>query len=337
MKLIDLRSDTVTKPTAKMRQAMFEAEVGDDVYGGDPTVKKLEKYCAELFNKEAALFFPSGTMANQVAIMTHTKRGDQVITHENYHPVTHEAGGLCVLAGVFPKTIKNDNDFISVEEFLQAISNDDIHEPPTTLLCVENATYHGTVYPLKDLAELYANAKKNNINVHLDGARIFNAATALKCDVKNIGLYADSIMFCLSKGLCAPVGSILLGDKEFIKLANRYRKMLGGGMRQSGVLAAAGLIAVKDMSKRLDVDHKNAKLLEKLLIENEYITITSKVTINMVFFKINKRINRKAFYNHLLKHKILINYSDDEYRLVTNNDVSRDDVVFVSQVIRDYL
>ncbi len=337
MKILDFRSDTITKPTKEMRAAMAEAEVGDDVYRDDKTVIALEEYCAALLNKPAALFFPSGTMANQVAIMTHTSRGDQLITHEHYHTVTHEVGGLSVLSGVFPKTIKSPDDFIAPEDFLKAISSADIHEPPTTLLCLENATFHGTVYSLKQLEELYPLAKKNNIKVHLDGARIFNAAIALNTQASEIAKYADSVMFCLSKGLCAPIGSMLVGSKEFIEKARRNRKMLGGGLRQVGVLAAAGLIAVKDMPKLLINDHQNAKELADTLALIPEIKITAKTEINMVYFRFTKPIDHQVFYQHLKNNNILINPSNDEYRLVTNHDVNRQDCQFLAQTIKDFL
>lgn len=333
MKVRDFRSDTITKPTDTMRQAMKDALVGDDVYQDDPTVIELEEYCAKLLNKPAALFFPSGTMANQVAIMAHTRRGDQVIFHADAHPVTHEVGAPCVLAGVFPKTIHNNQTTIQLADFLAAISSDDIHEPPTTLLCLENATGAGTLYTLKQLAELYQAANKHKIAVHLDGARLFNAAIALNCDAKNIASYADSVMFCLSKGLCAPIGSILVGTKDFILSARRYRKMLGGGMRQVGCMAAAGLVAIKQMPPQLLIDHQNANYLATLLKATPNIEIVQKININMVFFRFRQEINHNAFFHHLQKSNIKINPSNDIYRLVTSHEVDKKDIEFLVNTV----
>jgi len=338
MRKYDFRSDTVTKPTPAMRRAMFEAEVGDDVYGDDPTVNELQAYCAELFGKKAALFVASGTMGNQLAIMTHTKRGDQLITHETYHIVVHEVGALAVLSSVFPKTIKNDNTFLSSEEILANITSADIHEPPTTLLSLENATSRGTVWPLAKLKAAYDIAKAHSIKVHIDGARVFNAAVSGGHSVSDIAQYCDSMMFCLSKGLCAPVGSMLVGSTEFIERARKNRKILGGGMRQAGILAAAGLLAVKEMPEQLKIDHDNALYLADKLTSAFDLKIIEPLDINMVFFRFNdKDFDHDGFYKHLLKNDILINAETSEYRFVTNHDIDRDDIDHLIKVMTEFI
>ena len=338
MKKYDFRSDTVTKPTPQMRQAMFEAEVGDDVYGDDPTVNQLEKYCAQLMGKEAALFVCSGTMGNQLAILSATQRGDQYITHDSYHTVTHEVGALAVLSGVFPKTIKNDDYCFTASELADNLTTDDIHEPPTTLVGIENATGHGTVWPLEQLKSVYQFAKDKNLHVHMDGARIFNAAIASDCTPKDIAAYCDSLMFCLSKGLCAPVGSMLCGSKAFIQKARKYRKMLGGGLRQAGILAAAGLLAVSEMPEQLKIDHQNAVYLGQQLTEKCEAAIIAPIQINMVFFRfLSNNFDHPAFHQYLANHDILINNSFDVYRLVTSHEINQEDIDYLVKVIRDYI
>jgi len=242
---------------------MAKAVVGDDVYGDDPTLCLLEKKAAEYSAKEAALFVPSGTMGNQVAVMTHTKRGNEIIAEENCHIVQHEVGAAAVLSGVMVRTVKGNMGIMDPQDIEKAIRGDDIHYPPTGLICMENALSNGTVVPLSRMKEIYSIAKERNIPVHLDGARLFNAAATLGVDASQITQYTDSVMFCLSKGLCAPVGSMLAGSRQFVDKARKNRKLLGGGMRQAGILAAAGLIALEKMTKRLPEDHENAKYMAK--------------------------------------------------------------------------
>lgn len=340
MRYIDLRSDTVTKPTVKMREAMFTAEVGDDVYHDDPTMIELEKQAAKILNKEAALFVPSGTMGNQLCIMTHTKRGDEIITNANNHIIVHEAGALAVLSQVNTYQIHNDTDMIYPQDIIDGFRADDVHAPRTSLVCLENALSNGTVVPLDIMKADYEVAKSLGLKVHLDGARIFNAAVSLNIDPAKIASYADSVMFCISKGLCAPVGSLIVGSHDFIKQAERNRKLLGGGMRQVGFLAASGLIALNEMTKRLDNDHKLAKYLASKLNEFEIIELDeSKVQINMVFFKIKiPDFDHQAFYDHLSLHNIKINPQDHgQYRFVTHNDINQDDVDKTLRLIKDYL
>lgn len=263
MKRIDFRSDTVTLPTPAMRSAMAEAEVGDDVYGEDPTLIELEALAAQITGKEAALFVPSGTMGNQIAVKVHTKPGDEVILEDQCHIFTYEVGGLGAISGVQNRLVPSNNGVLHWETIAKAVRSQDIHFPETTLICLENTHNKagGTVTPVETMKEIYEYAKSNGIPIHLDGARIFNAATALGVPVRELTQYTDSVMMCLSKGLCAPVGSLLAGDRAFIAKARKIRKMLGGGIRQGGVLAAAGLIALQDMSLRLQEDHDRAKAL----------------------------------------------------------------------------
>jgi threonine aldolase len=344
MKMIDLRSDTVTMPTLKMREAVLNAQVGDDVYGDDPTVNELESLAAAIMGKEDAMFVPSGTMGNQLAIMTHTRRGDEIIVGFNAHIAIHEVGAAAILSGVTTRTIKNPNDIITLEDVVDNIRSSDIHEPPTSLLCLENARACGTVIDIKTMQDLFSTAKERSLHVHLDGARIFNAATYLGVDVREIARYSDTVMFCLSKGLCAPVGSMLCGPQEFISRARKNRKILGGGMRQAGILAACGIIAIREMTKRLNVDHENAKLLAQLLNGIGDISIDlDNVQINMVFFTVKKPgFSGDLFVDHMRKNNIKINGIESMskqgpvIRLVTNNDVSSEDVKFAAGVIKNY-
>jgi threonine aldolase len=316
MRIIDLRSDTVTQPTDEMRAAMAVAEVGDDVYGDDPTMNKLEAMAAEMVGKQAALFVVSGTMGNQLAIMTHTQRGDEVLTGEHNHIVVHEVGAFAVLSQVSVRTVHHDDDFIYPSDILKYKRSKDIHEPATTLLSVENALSNGTVVPLELMRENYATAKQYGIHVHFDGARLFNAAVALNCDPKELAACSDSVMFCLSKGLCAPVGSILAGD----------------------FLAAAGIISLEVMTKRLHIDHANAKYLGKILLETGMVTLDpSLIQINMVFFRFKQTdFPHDKFTEYLLKNGVKINGTDDIYRFVTHNGVSRADLDAVVALIKQF-
>lgn len=332
VRFIDLRSDTVTQPTDEMRKAMLTAEVGDDVYGDDPTMVKLEKLAAEIVGKEAALFVPSGTMGNQLAIMSHTRHGDEIILGEHAHIVAHEVGAAAALSGVSLRTIKNSNDFVYASDIKRAFRPDDIHMPKTGLVCLENALSNGTVVPLDVMKEAYDTAKELGVPVHTDGARLFNAAAALGVSAGDIAENTDSIMFCLSKGLCAPVGSILAGTKEFIDIARKKRKMLGGGMRQVGFLAACGIIALEKMTKRLDTDHRNAKLLATKLTQFPYVSLDmSKVQINMVFFSVDKPMEvQNSLQSRLYEKGIKINGPEDGFfRFVTNNDVLETDIDYI--------
>jgi len=336
MKKIDLRSDTVTLPTEAMRNAMATAIVGDDVYEDDPTVARLQCQSAKITGFEASLFVPSGTMANQLAIMAHTKRGDELILGQNSHIVAHEVGAAAILANVSYRMVNNPDDTISGKDITANIRDADIHYPDTGLVCVENALSNGTVVSLAKMKDAYITAKDHGLPVHLDGARLFNAAIYLGVDPKEITQYCDSAMFALSKGLCSPIGSMLCGSAAFIKKARKYRKLLGGGMRQVGILAACGLISLDIMTKRLWVDHENAQYLAKKLSALPGITLDiNKVHINMVFFKINKpSFNHEAFTGRLLEKGIKTNPADNgEYRFVTHNDISREDINYVLSIV----
>ena len=333
MRYIDLRSDTVTRPTLAMRAAMAAAEVGDDVYGDDPTVNELEALAAETLGFEAALFVTSGTMGNQLGIMSQTRRGDEIIAGANSHIFMHEVGAAAVLSGVTVRQVDYPN-CIPVPAMVEAaIRPDDIHEPPTSLICLENALANGRLVPVETMAEIRRIADEHGLNVHLDGARVFNAAAALGVDVKEITRYADSVSCCLSKGLCAPVGAIFAGRAETVKRARKCRKLLGGGMRQAGILAAARILALKEMPKRLSEDHANAKRLAELLSQIDGVSIDKdSVEINMVFFKLDRSAELKAALPEKMKqHGILINPEElGEFRFVTNNDVSAKDVEFAA-------
>ena len=307
MQIIDIRSDTVTGPTSTMRKAMAEAEVGDDVYGDDPTINKLEKKGAELLGKEAAVFVPSGTFGNQLSLFTHCPRGTEVLLGEECHIIQHEAGAASVIAGVQTRTIPSPNGVLAPEDLLKRLRKRDLHAPPTSLICLENAHSMGKALPLKTMDEVRKIADEWKLPVHLDGARIFNAAAALGCSAADIASRCDSVMFCLSKGLCAPVGSLLAGNKDFIGEARLKRKIMGGGMRQAGILAAAGLIALTEHTSLLSEDHRRARDLEKALAEIPGISV-EKGDINMVFFRLKaKGAEMQTIVNEFSSRGIIIN------------------------------
>lgn len=312
MKLIDFRSDTVTHPTKKMREAMYFAEVGDDVFSDDPTVLELERLAADMVGKEAGLFVPTGVFGNQLCVFTHCQRGDEIILSRNSHIFKSETGALSVIAGVQTCSIVANKGLLDPNDVEAAIRNTDgnpvqtIHQPKTTLLCLENALSTGLVVPLDLMQNLYSIAKKHGLNVHLDGARVFNAAVALKCDVKEITRCCDSVMFCLSKGLCSPIGSIIAGSHEFIEIAKCKRKMMGGGMRQVGVLASCGMISLKEHVNLLEEDHRIAKILCQKMQEIEELEVYPEdVQINFVFFKIKSDVDPTELKEFLKNEGIL--------------------------------
>lgn len=335
---IDLRSDTVTHPTPKMRELMFQAEVGDDVYRDDPTVLALENLAARVSGKEAAMFVSSGTMGNQLAIMTHTQRGDEIIVHEQAHVVFHEAGAIALLSQVNTAQVQNASGFVFASDIKEKARGNNIHYPRTSLVCIENAVGNGKVIDVNTMKETYDCAKKYKLSVHLDGARIFNAVAALNVDVKELAQYCDSMMFCLSKGLCAPVGSMLVGSKSFIDEARRNRKKIGGGMRQAGILAAAGVEAIEVMSKRLKEDHDHAKYLAALLMRNEIYEVNQeRLDINMVYFKINISYVEEDFISYMSGKNIRINGSENgELRFVTHYWISKTDIDYVVHCMNMY-
>lgn len=340
-KWIDLRSDTVTNPTDKMREAMFNAVVGDDVYDDDPTVKELEEYAAKLVGKEAALFVPTGTFGNQLAIFTHCKRGDEVILGEDCHIVAHEVGAAAVISGVQLRTLETKQGMMNLEKIDATIRPfEDLHWPETGLICLENAYSDGTVPSLAYMESVSSIAKKYNLPVHLDGARLFNASTSLDVPANEIVKHVDTVQFCLSKGLCAPVGSIVAGSNDFIHRARKSRKLLGGGMRQVGFLAAAGLIALKEMTLRLYEDHENARYFAEKLKELPCIELSdTPININMVFFKISQdKLSDEQILNFLLEKGIKSNGPEAGYwRFVTHYWISKGDIDFVIDTLKEML
>jgi len=288
MKIIDLRSDTVTLPTQAMRQAIYDADLGDDVFSEDPTTNRLEKIAAERMGKEAALMVASGTMGNLVCILTHCKRGEEVILGNQSHSFLYEAGGMSALGGIHPHTVVNQPDgTMRLEDIEAAIRGDNVHFPRTRLICLENTHNHcnGTPLTTEYTKEVATLAKKHGLQVHLDGARIFNAAVALGVDVKELTGPVDSVSFCLSKGLSAPVGSVICGSGEFISEARRNRKVLGGGMRQCGIIAAAGITALEQMTERLTEDHANARRLAEGIAKIPGLSLDPEsVQTNIIYF-----------------------------------------------------
>lgn len=331
--MIDLRSDTVTKPTAEMRQAMAEAEVGDDVYGEDPTVNLLQEKAAEIFGKEAALFVPTGSMGNQIAVKLHTKAGDEIVIEERGHIFNWEMGMPAIASGVTIRSVRaaNDSGMLSWAEIESAIHiNQPYYACPTGLICLENTHNFGggSVMSAADCAEICNNAHALDLPVHLDGARIFNSAIAQNETVANLSKDCDSVQFCLSKGLGAPVGSMLLGEKDFIEEARIWRKRFGGGMRQVGVLAAAGLIALEESPKILHIDHENAKRLAEGAAHLKGVSIDAeKVQTNIVIFEVSETGKTSAEICAELKAQgILAIPFGRAIRMVTHSDVSREDI-----------
>jgi threonine aldolase len=344
MHKIDLRSDTVSEPTPAMREALARAVVGDDVYGEDPTVIQLENDAAAMFGKEAGLFVTSGTQGNLVAIMTHCGRGSEIIVGDKAHIFLYEAGGTAALGGIFPHTIPvQDDGTLRLDDIRHAIRGDNEHFPRTRLVTIENTqgTVGGIPLTVAYTQQVAAIAQQHNLKFHIDGARIFNAATACGVSVRELTEPADSITFCLSKGLCAPVGSVLVGNKDFIHEARRVRKMLGGGMRQVGILAAAGLIALHEMSQRLHEDHANAALLAESLSDIDGIQVLNQAT-NFVFFWLQEsaKLTPKQFQQALAEHDILLSpYPGYErkFRAVTHYWITRERTEFVAAKIREVL
>lgn len=326
MHIIDLRSDTVTQPTPAMRDAMRDAVVGDDVFDDDPTVKELEALCAERLGKQAALFVTSGTQANAVCVMAHTRRGEAILLGRDCHIAAHEAGSYAMLAGVSPCFAEDDAGVLRPASVAALLQDDsDVMAARTGLVCVENALSNGNVAPVENLAEIYRIAQARGVPVHLDGARIFNAGAALGVDVREMAQCADSVMFCLSKGLCAPVGSIVAGSHDFIHRAKKIRKVLGGGMRQAGVLAAAGLLAVTEMAGRVQQDHDTARTLAERLSALPGVTINrATLQTNLLFFTVDwPQAVLDALPGQLLARGIkILPPAGREFRFVTSHDVS---------------
>jgi len=331
MRVIDLRSDTITHPTPEMRKAMFEAEVGDDVYGEDPTVNRLEAVAAEMMGKEAAVFTTSGTQSNLAAVLTHTKRGGEVIVGDQAHMLWYELGGAAALGGVILRTVPNDRaGRLSLDDIDLTIRGKDIHYPETMLLCLENTHNRcgGAVLTPDYMGEVCDLAHRRGLKIHLDGARIFNAGVALGVPASALVKNVDSVAVCLSKGLSAPVGSLLCGSKDFVKRARKFRKMLGGGMRQAGVIAAAGIVALETMVDRLAEDHANARRLAEGLAGIKGIRLAhDDVPTNIVMFDLSPELSVVEFMEGLGKAGVKIGFRDGgPFRAVTNRMVSSSDV-----------
>lgn len=323
---MDFRSDTVTKPTQAMRDAMANAPVGDDVYGDDPTVNELESWAAERHGFEAALFTTSGTQANLLGLMAHCQRGDEYLCGQQAHNYKYEAGGAAVLGSIQPQPIENNPDgTLDFGKLKAAIKPDDSHFARTKLLSLEN-TINGKVLPLSYLAEAREFVDEHGLQLHLDGARVYNAAVALDVDVIEIAKHFDSMTICLSKGLGAPIGSLLLGSKAFIERARRLRKMVGGGMRQAGILAAAGKLALTEQVAQLATDHSNAKkLAEGLNAIPGFSVNTEFVQTNIVFAKLAESVDIDAIAKELAQQDIMISPSNP-VRFVTHKDISSQDI-----------
>lgn len=321
--MIDLRSDTVTRPSSAMKEAMLHAKLGDDVLGDDPTVKKLEGQAAKMFGKESALFCPSGTMTNQIAIKVHTQAPGEVICEETAHIYRYEGGGIGFNSGCSIRLIKGNRGRFTTKQLLAEINPEDIHLPPTQLVSIENTCNKGggSFWSLKAIQAIAKVCRDNQLPLHLDGARLFNALVKQKTAPAEIGNHFDSISICLSKGLGAPVGSLLIGSQAFIKKALRIRKILGGGMRQSGILAAAGIYALEHNIHRLAEDHKKAKIIGEALSKKSYVEAISPVDTNIVIFKLKKDLNPKEFIAQLESKNILvIGMGGQNIRLVTHLD-----------------
>ncbi len=338
--MIDLRSDTITRPTEKMRRAMYEAEVGDDVYGEDPTVNRLEEKSAQITGKEAAMYVSSGTMGNQVAILTHTSPGTEVIMEADAHIYYYEAAAASVFAGIQPRPLPGSKGVLSPELVEKAIRPDDIHLPPTSLICLENTHNRGggKIVPLENMKAIHELACRYRLPVHLDGARIFNASIGSGVPVKDYTACTTSVQFCFSKGLGAPVGSIVTGPADFIEEARRWRKRLGGGMRQAGVIAAACLVALDTMVERLADDHANARLLAEGLSGTSGLDFDpSEVETNIIIFKPIK-LTPQQFNEELKKRNILASIMEpDMIRLTTSREVNHKDIEKVVAAVKEIL
>ena len=332
MRVIDLRSDTITHPTDAMRKAMFEAEVGDDVFHEDPTVNRLEAKAAQRMGKEDALFTASGTMSNLLAVLTHTNHGNEIILGSEAHMFWYEVGGAAALGGVVIHTVPNDsNGQLAIDDIEKAIRpKGNIHYPETTLLCLENTHNRcgGSVLTAEYTTRIAQLAHAHGLKIHLDGARIFNAAIALGVSAQDLTKEVDSVSFCLSKGLSAPAGSLLCGSKEFVERARKWRKMVGGGMRQVGVLAAAGIVALEKMVDRLTEDHKNARRLADGLVRIPGIKLAQdKIPTNILMFNISPAFSSTQFVAKLNERGVKVgDRGGNRFRAVTNRMITAEDI-----------
>ena len=334
--MIEYRSDTFTKPTQGMLQAMFGAKVGDDVYSEDPTVNTLQSMLAEKFGMEAGIFCPSGTMTNQIAMKCHTQPGGEVICDKMSHVYIYEGGGIAFNSGCQVKALEGDRGRIKAAQVVEAINPNDIHKAKTQLVSLENTANRGggSCYEFSDIQEIKEVCLENNLKLHLDGARLFNAIVAKDEDPKEYGNIFDSISICLSKGLGAPVGSILLGDHDFIQKARRVRKVFGGAMRQAGYLAAAGIYALENNIDRLALDHRHAKQIEESLLKKEFVGEIMPVETNILIFEVKGNYTAKSLSEEFKKNDIWVSaISSSQIRMVLHLDVSEDMVQETIKVI----
>jgi threonine aldolase len=322
--VIDYRSDTFTKPTAGMLGAMMAAEVGDDVFAEDPSINRLEAMAAEMFGKEAALYCPTGTMSNQIAIKCHTVPGDEVICEKNAHVYIYEGGGIAFNSSAQTKPIEGIRGQIKAEQVIAAINPDDVHKARTSLVCLENTSNRGggSCYDIHEIKRIKHVCSAHNLKFHLDGARLFNALVAKNEKAEDYGKIFDSISICLNKGLGCPIGSILTGSKDFIKKGRRIRKVLGGGMRQAGFMAAAGIYALQHHIKRLEFDHIHASQIADALRKKSFIGTVMPVETNIVIFEIDSDYTAERFTSLLAKHHIkAMAISASQVRMVTHLDI----------------
>ena len=340
MKIIDLRSDTVTLPTDEMRQAIFRADLGDDVFSEDPTTNLLEQRTAAIMGKEAALLVASGTMGNLVCTLTHCRRGEEVILGDKAHMFLNEAGGMSALGGIHPHVITNQDDgTMHLEDIEAAIRGDNVHFPRTRLICLENThnRCYGAALTPAYMASVADLAKRHNLALHLDGARIFNAAVLLKVDVREFTRHTDSVSFCLSKGLSAPIGSIVCGSKKFISEARRTRKVLGGGMRQSGIIAAAGMIAVEKMVGRLAEDHANARILAQGIGQIPGLSLKlANIHTNIVYFDL---VHEKIAADDLVRQSgnqglKFLRTDAKRFRMLTHYGIEKNDITAALDILK---
>lgn len=334
--ITDLRSDTFTKPSPAMMQAIMQARVGDDVFGEDPSVNELEAFAKDMFGMEAAVFCPSGTMTNQIGIKCHTEPGDEVICDKMSHVYIYEGGGIAFNSGCQVKTIEGDRGRITAQQVMGAVNPDDVHKAKTSLVCLENTTNRGggSCYDFEDFEKIKEVCNKNNLRLHLDGARLFNALVAKNETPKQYGEVFDSISICLSKGLGAPVGSLLLGKRDYIKKARRVRKVFGGGMRQAGFLAAAGIYALQNNIDRLQEDHYNAKEIAEALLKKEFIGKMLPVETNIIIFEVSGLYTAAEFCEKLKRDNILcIPISPTQVRMVTHLDINSEMIKKITGLI----
>ena len=336
--IIDLRSDTVTLPTEEMMEAIKQAKLGDDVFREDPTVNELEEIAAKKLGKQASLLVTSGTQANLISLMANTNYGEQVILEAESHIYWYEVGGVSTIAGLFPKTIKSKKGAPNPEDIQAAITPKDIHFPKTSLICIENThnRHGGTIITPRQILSISEIAKSNKLKLFMDGARIFNAAISLEVDVKKLTRNVDNLMFCLSKSLSCPIGSMIVGSNDFISKARKIRKVLGGGMRQAGIIAAPGIVALEKMIDRLRVDHTNAKHLAKLLSKIEGLSIDqNRVQTNIIMFKIeNLEVSAKKFIRELEKENIFaLSLGKNTIRMVTHRGIEREHIEKTANVV----